>query len=215
MYLYGREGHASFRGAGTFKFRISNSSLAVVAIIFCLKQYPRTRMILSPIIVLAVLLAAFDSAFAKTSQLLNTALVDATHVSRWYLASINLYGAILTAFAFAMIVMACCIMVLCIIMVSRFIPLKGRIFIIRWMSPSKLFELLMPRYRHLHLSMVAIVMVVMAVGTGVFTRKQDCGGLEDTARAARVQYKIMFTNILAIMLCIVLLITYWVLNLLN
>jgi hypothetical protein len=172
-------------------------------------------MIVSPIVVIAVLLSAFDSALAKTSNLLNTTLIDATYVSRWHLASINLYGAVLTAFAFAMIAMACCIILLCMIIVSRYIPLKGRIFIIKWMSPSKLFQLLMPRYRDLHLSMVAVIMIVVAIGTCVFTRKNDCDGLEDTARAARVQYKIMFTNIVAIMMCIVLLVTYWVLNLLN
>lgn len=172
-------------------------------------------MIVSPIVFFVVLVTAFDSALEKMSKLLNTSLIDATSVSRWYLASVSFYGAILTSFAFAMIVMACTVVILCMIIVSRYIPLRGREFIIKWMCPSKLFELLMPRYRNLHLSMAAIALIVLAVGTGLYTQKNDCDNIQETARAARVQYKIMFTNIIAIVMCLVLLVAYWILNLLN
>lgn len=159
---------------------------------------------------------AFDSALPKLSNKLweeLRMLIDANHtektstISKLYVFVLSLYGCMLAALALALIALSWSVVFLCGAIVLKYWPVELRLKILGWFNVRVMLRVLMPDFRSMHLLMVGAILYVITIGATVFVTDEDCER-GDEGGMATVQYKVLFTNLVAAIVALFMFLVY-------
>eukprot|EP00798_Chlamydomonas_sp_ICE-L_P010934 gene10934-17048_t len=128
-----------------------------------------------------------------------------------YLLALSIHSNMTAAFALSMGVLLVSTFCIITMIVSKYMMPSLRVRLVNFVDIRKLFSILSPIHRHLHIAMVVVMVSIMVAGTMVFIRDADCI-CNDEEKMAKVQFQVLFTNINAAFMALIVLVIYTCIN---
>lgn len=174
--------------------------LASVAILFvlCLLAYDK-------------MLPKFSSNLYRRLKIQSSDPGHKTVLTPLYLLALSIHSNVTAAFALSLGVLFCSIFCIITLVVSKYMAPSMRFPILSALDPRKLFVILSSSHRDLHISMGCVLICIVVFGTMVFIKDTDCSSNEEES-LAKIQYQVLFTNINAAFMSLIVLWIYAIMN---
>lgn len=136
---------------------------------------------------------------------------NTTKLTPLYFLALSIHGNMTAAFALSLGVLFCSTFCIITLVVSKYMIPNVRNRLLNILDLRRLFSILSSSHRDLHIAMVVVLVSVILVGTMVFIKDTDCNSKEEET-LAKIQYQVLFTNINAAFMALIVLLMYTIMN---